>query len=210
MNSNEPTERDSVYKVINFLKTNVPQSSIPNIESELKKDFVFAKKKNRMIKKKTKKKKPYLNRKEKKMIGFYNLAQCNLKYSDVLPLYNVWKDYICKVLEIEFKNLPHVTSKQWETLTQGLYKSDFHGSILKVIRSKCPSYVGKTGICILDTRNCFKILTKDNIVNTIPKKECVFEIFINNICLKLFGKQLCVRPAERSTKKIKAQQHPDI
>ena len=37
---------------------------------------------------------------------------------------------------------------------------------MKVVRSKCSSLVGQSGIVIFDTRNTFKIISKDDIVRS--------------------------------------------
>lgn len=208
--SHELMIKEETREVINFLKTNVPSEDISNINNELKKDFVFAKRKSKSKKQKDKKKKNhYLNRTEKKAIGFYNIPKKSFSYNDMLKINLIWNNYMSQILNLE-STIPTCSSKNWDSISQALYKADFHGSILKVIRSKCSSYVGKEGICILDTRNTFKLLTKQNIVTTIPKKQSVFEMYVNNLKITIFGKQLCVRPAERSTKKVKCQQLPDL
>ncbi|XP_063368319.1 ribonuclease P protein subunit p29 [Cydia amplana] len=203
-------ERNGDNSIINFLKTNVPKSDRINIEAELKKDFLLAKKKSKKRQKKVKTKKiRTLTRREKKCLGFYDIPRRSVKYEDMLPMHNMWSDYVSQMLELD-KPLPDCTSKSWEQFTQTLYRSDFHGSLLHVVRSKCPSYVGKSGICIMDTRNTFKIVSKDNLVTTVPKFCSVFEMHIRNVAVTLFGKHLCVRPAERSSKKVKTQLHPDL
>ncbi|XP_049879004.1 ribonuclease P protein subunit p29 [Pectinophora gossypiella] len=210
MSGEEPISKEATQAVVNFLKSNVPKSDVPNIETELKKDFVLSKTKGKKFKKKPKKKKSQnLTRKEKKALGFYVLPRNSVKYDDVLPMNQIWTDYISQMLELD-KPIPNCTSKSWETFTQTLYKADFHGAMLTVVRSKCPSYVLKSGICIMDTRNTFKIISKDNIITTIPKRESVFEMKVKNVRITLFGKHFCVRPAERSTKKVKSCLHPDL
>ncbi|XP_068623763.1 ribonuclease P protein subunit p29 [Battus philenor] len=201
---------DNGQAIINFLKANVPKSVVETVESELKKDFVFAKKKGKNLKRKRNSKKcKTLTRKEKRALGFYVIPKNGVKYTDVIPMNEIWVEYISELLELD-KPVPECNSKGWEQFTQTLYRADFHGSILEVVRSKCPSYVGKKGICIMDTRNTFKIVSINNIVTTIPKRECVFDMYICDIKVTLFGKHLCVRPAERSTKKVKSVMHPDL
>ncbi|XP_014361987.2 ribonuclease P protein subunit p29 [Papilio machaon] len=196
--------------VINFLKNNVYKLDNTTLEAEMKKDFLFAKKKSKDAKKKqSKKKSKTLTRKEKKALGFYDIAKNGVKYNDVLPMNNIWEGYMSELLELD-KPVPKCNSKGWEQFTQTLFRADFHGSILEVIRSKCPSYVGKKGICIMDTRNTFKIVSINDVVTTIPKRECVFDMYINDMKITFFGKHLCIRPAERSTKKIKCVMHPDL
>ncbi|XP_023944000.2 ribonuclease P protein subunit p29 [Bicyclus anynana] len=203
------TDNASV-SVIKFLQANVPKSDLVNIEKELKKDFLLAKKKSKGQKvKKKRKKSRILTRKEKKALGFYAIPRDSVKYSEVVPLNQIWSDYISQMLELE-KLGPVGTNKNWEQFTQTIYKADFHGSMMQVVRSKCPSYVGKKGICIMDTKNTFKIVSIDNLVTTIPKKDSVFELYVKDIKICVFGKHLCVRPAERSTKKVKSYLHPDL
>ncbi|CAB3219879.1 unnamed protein product [Arctia plantaginis] len=210
MSSEEPINKEAAEAIISFLKANVSKSAIPNIENELKTEFVLAKKRSKVQKRrKTKKKVKSLNRKEKKSLGFYTISRDSVKYNDILPMNQVWQKYISEVLDLD-KPIPDCTSKAWENFTTSLYKADFHGSELSVIRSKCPSYVGKSGICIMDTKNTFKLVSRDNVVTTIPKRESVFEMYLNKLKITVFGKHLCVRPAERSTKKIKGRLLPDL
>lgn len=203
---NEPTQ-----SIVNFLKKNIPKGDVPNIEAELKKDFTLAKQRSKTGKKKTGKRKKTrcLTRTEKKALGFYYIPRNSVKYEDVLPMHQIWTGYMNEILELH-KPVPSINGNGWENFTQTLYKADFHGSFLHVVRSKCASYTFKKGICIMDTRNTFKIVSKDNTVTTIPKKECVFEMTLKDLKITIFGKQLCVRPAERSTKKVKSRLHPDL
>ena len=47
-------------------------------------------------------------------------------------------------------------------LSQKVSKADYHGSILRVWRSKCPSYVGTEGIMLQETQNTLRLIAKDN------------------------------------------------
>lgn len=208
--TDETCGKEAKQSIINFLTSNVRKSDVCNIEPELKKDFILQKRRGKGYKKKPRKRKSKnLTRKQKKALGFYSIPRDGVKYKDILPMHYIWLDYMSRILELN-KTLPDYTSKTWETFTQTVFKADFHGSYLHVVRSKCPSYVGKKGICIMDTKNTFKIVSEDNIVTTIPKKESVFEVLLGKVKLTLFGKHLCIRPAERSTKKIKTHLHPDL
>nr|XP_021196314.2 ribonuclease P protein subunit p29 [Helicoverpa armigera] len=210
MSAEESFNKSAAEAIVGFLKSNVSKSGQQNLDAELKKVFVLAKKRGKSQKRKPNKKKVRcLTRVEKRSLGFYNIPRNEVKYNDVVPLNEIWQNYMKDLLELD-KPVPDYTSKAWEAFTQTLFKADFHGSILNVVRSKCPSYVGKCGICIMDTRNTFKIVSKDNITTTIPKRECVFEMHLGSHKVTLFGKHLCVRPAERSTKKIKGHIHPDL
>lgn len=47
-------------------------------------------------------------------------------------------------------------------------------------------------------------------ITAIPKPESVFKLIVNGIEMKIFGKYLTIRPAERAVKKIKTHMHPDL
>lgn len=47
-------------------------------------------------------------------------------------------------------------------LNQKVMKADYHGSMMKVWRSKCPSYVGTEGILLQETQNTLRLIAKDN------------------------------------------------
>lgn len=46
--------------------------------------------------------------------------------------------------------------------------------------------------------------------SAIPKPESIFKIVVNGIEMKIFGKYLNIRPAERAVKKIKTLMYPDL
>lgn len=52
--------------------------------------------------------------------------------------------------------------KHWEMLMTSLYKCDFHGAHIKVVSSKCCSYILVKGVIILETKNTFQIIGVDN------------------------------------------------
>ncbi|KAG6459541.1 ribonuclease P protein subunit p29 [Manduca sexta] len=210
MSTEESFSQGSARAIISFLKSNVPKSNIENVEGDLKANFGLAKKRSSTkIRKPKKKKVRCLTRIQKKALGFYNIPKDSLRYIDILPLNKLWTDYICEVLEIK-DSIPERNSKNWESFTQTFYKADLHGAYMRVVESKCPSYVFKKGICIMDTKNTFKILSEENIVTTLPKKECVFEISLKDWKLTLFGKHFCSKPADRSNKKMKNYLYPEL
>lgn len=49
-----------------------------------------------------------------------------------------------------------------QQLNLKVMKADYHGSILRVWRSKCPSYVGIEGILLQETQNTLQLIPKDN------------------------------------------------
>ena len=76
----------------------------------------------------------------------------------------MWCSDKTKTFVFSYKNDPH--DPNFETVNQKLFRADFHGAQMTVIRSKCYSLVGISGIVAMETKNTFKLLGKDNIVRS--------------------------------------------
>lgn len=63
-----------------------------------------------------------------------------------------------------------------------LYKCDFHGAHIKVISSKCCSYVMVAGVIILETKNTFQIIG----VNDKLKSKYLNFFVIHKIVITMF------------------------
>lgn len=147
---------------------------------------------------------PTLNRQEYAKLGLHTLPTRQMKYEDALPLHRLWKGYMKEHLGLrEGDQVPKVYDTGYDAFSKLLVKTDLHGAKMYVMQSKCPSLVGLSGIVVLDTKNVLKLLGKDDRLRTIPKAECVFGMKLGNMIFTIFGKHLCIRPAERSVKKIK-------
>ncbi|KAF9089323.1 RNase P/RNase MRP complex subunit [Mortierella sp. GBA35] len=141
-----------------------------------------------------------LNAKEKRQLNVYDIPLESRKYELFEPLHQLWKGYV----EELFGNANPVG------FTQKLLKADFHGAIITVARSKCPSYIGTTGIVAQETENVFKIITPTNALRVIPKVNSVFTIHIKNSVFTLHGNQFRYRAAQRSAKKFKSRPTIDL
>uniref|UniRef100_A0A8C6RTU3 Ribonuclease P protein subunit p29 n=2 Tax=Nannospalax galili TaxID=1026970 RepID=A0A8C6RTU3_NANGA len=91
-----------------------------------------------------------------------------------------------------------------------LLKADLHGAIISVTKSKCPSYVGVTGILLQETKHIFKITTKEDRLKVIPKLNCVFTIETDDFISYIYGSKFQLRSSERSAKKFKAKGTIDL
>lgn len=54
------------------------------------------------------------------------------------------------------------TGANQDQLHQRLAKADYHGCLLIVKRSRCPSYIGMSGLVIMETKNTFQIICEDD------------------------------------------------
>lgn len=95
------------------------------------------------------------------------------------PLHKLWTQYIAGLLR---------DSANKEAL---LLDADYHGCKLTV--QKCPNsrHVGVTGYMITDTAKAFAILTKDDRLHHVPKKDTVFQFTLADAHqVTLLGSQL--------------------
>ncbi|KAL6461310.1 hypothetical protein MHYP_G00294540 [Metynnis hypsauchen] len=187
-----------------FLKNSIPRMSSDAIEDVLLRRAVvlqYARVKKRRGKK-TKAK--GLNAKERRELKVFQLKPEHQKYELFLPLHELWKQYIvelCNGLK------PHSNP---QTIQQKLLKADFHGAVLTVVRSKCPSYVGTSGILVQELKHVFKIITKEDRLKTIPKRNSVFSVEMGDFITHIYGNRFELRSSERSAKKFKVKGTIDL
>lgn len=79
-----------------------------------------------------------------------------------------------------------------------------HGAKLKIIKSPCKTHIGITGIVIMEKKNHFYIVTKEDKLKMIPKKHVHFTCKIEQLLITIFGSQFCYRASERATKRFKS------
>ncbi|KAK3811763.1 MAG: processing of precursor 4, ribonuclease P/MRP subunit [Benniella sp.] len=141
-----------------------------------------------------------LTAKEKRSLDVYNIPLESRKYELFLPLHELWKCY----MEDLFGSTNPVA------FTLKLLKADFHGAIITVVRSKCPTYVGASGIVAQETENVFKIITPSNALQVIPKANNVFTVQIRQSVFTVHGNHFRYRASQRSTKKFKPKPTIDL
>lgn len=155
---------------------------------------------------KHKKQKKRLSRKEFKEMGLYALPRKTLKYDDYLQLNELWNSYMDQQFAGDLKTLQQKfdpTHPHYEQTSALIHKSDFHGAKVKVTHSRCSSLVGHKGIILMETKGTISIICKDNILRIIPKSDSVLELKWRQARFSIYGKHICFRSADRSTKKVK-------
>ncbi|XP_043382061.1 ribonuclease P protein subunit p29 isoform X3 [Chelonia mydas] len=100
--------------------------------------------------------------------------------------------------------------KQPQMIQAKLLKADLHGAIVTVTKSKCPSYVGITGIILQEMKHIFKIITKEDKLKVIPKLNNVFSLEVDGFISHIYGSKFQLRASERSAKKFKAKGTIDL
>lgn len=155
---------------------------------------------------KTKKKgdqqKKYKNSKERRLLDKELLK--TITFDSIVPLHMLWLEYMRDIIS---------TTTNQSLLLNSLLRADYHGSIIRVVQSKSPCYVGIEGIVCKESMNSFIIVRRGGTA-TVPKRGNVFECVIpsesggvngRKITFHLYGDQLAQHSALRSTKKYKAR-----
>ncbi|XP_073971747.1 ribonuclease P/MRP subunit POP4 [Rhodnius prolixus] len=193
--------------VESFLKRRLPRNNLNEIEQELQKRFPLSKERQvykKRIRRQGCPKSKQLSNTKKRFLGLYNISKRGLFYQDFIPLNQLWNQYIENLLGLQSSGLDGAFSNCTpEEITQQMLKADFHGAVMEVHKSTCPNLVGINGIVVFETRNVIKLLGKDNITRSVPKQNCEFKLKISNFIITFLGKNLLIRPADRSIKKVR-------
>jgi len=150
------------------------------------------------IKKKSKKVKPDEILKGKIVLKKLK-EQAPHSYKDYECLRKMWKNYIVEYLSLDkTKNSDKLRVEQ-----DLMLKADLHGAEISVASSTCDSMVGQHGTVIVETKFVFLIVTPENKLITVPKKNNIFQIRIEDLLVTIFGDQFCLRPSCRLIKRFK-------
>ncbi|XP_048372241.1 ribonuclease P protein subunit p29 [Sphaerodactylus townsendi] len=198
----QPKAADAFVRA--FLKRSLPQKSEEAIDDLLTRKAVVLEhfQKRRRRERKTRGK--GLSAKQRREMRLFEIQPEHQRYEMFLPLHELWEQYIrdlCNGLKPE---------TQPQIIQTKLLKADLHGALVTVTKSKCPSYVGITGIVVQETKHVFKIITKEDQLKVVPKFNNVFSMEIDGFVSYIFGSKIQFRASERSAKKFKARGTIDL
>ncbi|NXL87995.1 RPP29 protein, partial [Alectura lathami] len=187
-----------------FLKRSMPRKKDEAIQAVLtQKAVVLEHRSKRRRKQKRKKTKSFTARQRREM-RLFEIEPEQQRYDIFLPLHELWKQYI---RELCYGLKPDAQPQ----MVQGkLLKADLHGAIVTVTKSKCPSYVGITGIILQEFKHVFKIITKEDKLKVVPKLNNVFSLEIDGFVSYIYGSKFQLRASERSAKKFKLRGTIDL
>ena len=105
-----------------------------------------------------------LSAKQKRALCVYEIPRSQQKYDVYVPLHRMWVSYVQEVLGLGKQRADGtmIMSVVPQSAGQQLVSADFHGADIQVVRSRCVSRVGVSGIVVKDTKFTFEIITKDN------------------------------------------------
>ncbi|XP_015679345.1 ribonuclease P protein subunit p29 [Protobothrops mucrosquamatus] len=187
-----------------FLKRSMPRKSQKDIEQRLnRKVLVLEHPRQRRTQRRVKHRRG-LSAKQRREMHLFEIPPEQQRYEIFIPLHELWKQYIrelCNGLKPE---------AQPQMIQTKLLKADFHGALVTVTKSKCPSYVGITGIILQETKYVFKIVTKEDKLKVIPKRNNIFSVETDGFVSYIYGSRIQFRASERSAKKFKGQGTMDL
>jgi len=189
--------------VSSFIHRLLPSSSYrKGAEDELRhKAFVF----DNVRKKKTgpiHKKKNTLSAKEKRKL-FYDSKLGDFRaYQSLAAL---WHGYIAELIDFT-----KIKKSNPEEIERKILKADLHGSTLHVTKSKCPSLVGCKGIVVQETKSTFKVITSNEKIKVLPKRNTDFTLHIKDWACTIHGNNFTFRPADRANRNFKSVTSLDI
>jgi ribonuclease P protein subunit POP4 len=118
-------------------------------------------------------------------------------YNNYIFMNDLWKQYIAELLKDTTNN---------DAILQRIITADYHGCLIRVVKAKNQSLIGKEGIIIQETKNIFVIVEKfKNRRCSILKKDCLFSMNIivqdKEQTVFISGAAISVRPEQRGQKR---------
>ncbi|XP_074171067.1 ribonuclease P protein subunit p29 isoform X2 [Rhinolophus sinicus] len=139
-----------------FLTRSMPRMSQQALDDQLQRKAVVLEYFTRRRQKEKRKRSRGLSARQRRGLRLFDIRPEQQRYKLFLPLHELWKQYIRDL----YNGLKPDTQPQM--IQAKLLKADLHGAIISVTKSKCPSYVGVTGILLQETKHVFKIITKED------------------------------------------------
>ncbi|KAH7130478.1 ribonuclease-like protein P complex subunit Pop4 [Dendryphion nanum] len=159
---------------------------------------------------------------KKRQLGLLEIPKEQRKYTIYEPLHNLWLGYLREILGVASSE---GSQQRWYVHTENagsmIASADMHGALLEVVRSRCVSRVGLKGIVVRDSQYVFEVITKGDVIKTIPKEHTLFRLEIpppentdiphtlKPLVFELSGDLLQTRAPDRANKKYKAHFQPD-
>ena len=188
-----------------------PTSPDPSQNARAKRQYERMKKQR--AHQKSKKPKP-LSAKQKRALSIYEIPKNQQKYAIYEPLHAMWCAYMREILGLADGKRTNVEAQDAGPF---LASADYHGAMVEVVRSRCASRVGMTGIVVKDTKFSFEIVTKQNVVKTCPKEHTVFRLKLpledegkRPLEFEILGSMFEQRAPDRANKKYRLHLDMDL
>lgn len=159
---------------------------------------------------------------QKRKLGLHEIPKAQQKYAIYEPLHALWLGYVREILGLPGPADAQGTGKVYVTPAsagQMLASADMHGAKLRVVRSRCVSRVGVEGVVVQDTRFTFEVVTRGNVVKSLPKEHTVFGFEVpvggaggegNPLRFEIMGEMFQTRAPDRANKKFRLHYQPGL
>ncbi|KAF2993256.1 hypothetical protein E8E13_000959 [Curvularia kusanoi] len=154
---------------------------------------------------------------KKRSLELTTIPTTQAKYSLYEPIHTLWLGYIRSILNLDStqSGAAYVSPA---SAGQMLASADMHGAAVSVVRSRCVSRVGLSGIVVRDTRYTFDIVTRGNVIKSVPKEQTVFgfEVPVGEgegqkpLKFEIRGEMFQTRAGERANRKFRLHYGKDI
>ncbi|XP_045192955.2 ribonuclease P protein subunit p29-like [Mercenaria mercenaria] len=149
-----------------------------------------------------------LSARDRRKLKVFDIKKDGHKFEEYVPLHRLWQDYMRDILDIP-RYASEVAGQKKEN-NERLLKADYHGCMIVVRKTRCPSLLGLAGIVLMETRNTFKVVTKENKIKCLPKMNTLFSFELDGYVFTIHGNQFCSKPTMRVRKKFKFKGPVDI
>ncbi|RDA84337.1 hypothetical protein CP532_4944 [Ophiocordyceps camponoti-leonardi (nom. inval.)] len=153
-----------------------------------------------------------LSCRERRKLGLDDLSRRGHKYEVYEPLHHLWLGYMRETLGGDlYTGGPAAAAK--------LASAEFHGALVEVVRSGCPSRVGIKGIVVHDRKFVMEIVTEKGRLKMVPKEGTTFRCVVppeqatekqSSFAFEVLGDQLMIKSADRANRKFKTHFLPDL
>ncbi|KAF7307979.1 Ribonuclease P protein subunit [Mycena kentingensis (nom. inval.)] len=107
-------------------------------------------------------------------MGLWSFDKTQAKFALFLPLHHLWLGYMSELLNLPQPGSGPPRAPSGVSMHPRLLKADFHGSIITVHQTKNTAILGISGIVIHETEGTFKVVTKDDKMKILPKRNSIF------------------------------------
>ncbi|EUC32284.1 hypothetical protein COCVIDRAFT_11002 [Bipolaris victoriae FI3] len=156
---------------------------------------------------------------KKRALGLNEIPKEQQKYAIYEGLHNLWVGYMREVLGVNDASKGVMITPN--ASGQILATADMHGALMTVVRSRCVSRVGLEGIVVRDTRFTFDLITKNNVIKSVPKEHTIFRFEVpllskegeppkKPLTFDINAEQFQTRAADRANKKFRIHYQQDI
>ncbi|TKX19402.1 putative ribonuclease P protein subunit 1 [Elsinoe australis] len=167
-----------------------------------------------------------LSAKAKRQLGVHEIGEGERKWGLYTELHQLWCGYMREVLALDDEGKGGQRKLGPDFVGPMVASADFHGAVVRVVRSGCVGRVGIRGIVVKDTKFTFEVVTKGDKLKVLPKEGTVFRVEVprsgdalgemvegqreERLVVEIYGEQFMTSAPDRANKKFKMHIDPAL